>query len=63
MGMTNKTRHSLFNSGAALPGGRYKARLRIYTLGAGADAQVLFSLRLWQAATLRQGRLAETAQA
>lgn len=43
--------------GAAL-GGRFKGRLRVYSLGEGADAQLFFSMRLWQAATERQARLA-----
>ena len=43
--------------GSAL-GGRVNARLRVYTLGGGADAQVFFSMRLWQAAACRQERLA-----
>jgi len=60
MGMNNKTRHSIFSARAGLPG-RMRARLRVYTLGRGADAQLLFSLRLWQAATLHQEQQARLA--
>jgi len=63
MGMTNRTRRSIFSARAGLPGGRLGARLRVYTLGKGADSQMFFSLRLWQAAVSRQTRLAGAARA
>ncbi|OGR40673.1 MAG: hypothetical protein A2X35_09495 [Elusimicrobia bacterium GWA2_61_42] len=53
-----KNKHSLFSARAALPGGRTGARLRFYTLGSGADKQLLFSMHLWHAAAQRQERLA-----
>ena len=59
--MTNLKRNSLFSAAAGIFGGRYRARLRIYTLGDGADARLLFSMRLWQAAAQRQARLAASA--
>jgi len=60
--MTNRTRHSLFSAQGGILGGRLKARLLVYTLGTGGDAQLFFSMRLWQAAGLRQARLAGPAQ-
>jgi len=62
MYMTNKTRHSIISAHGGLLGGRVNARLRVYTLGAGGDAQLFFSLRLWQAAVVRQARLAGVAR-
>lgn len=59
--MTNTKRNSLFSARAGILGGRYRARLRIYTLGDGADARLLFSMRVWKAAVLRQARLAVAA--
>jgi len=58
MGMTNTNRHSLISLRGAALDGRVKARLRVYSLGRGADAQLFFSMRLWQAAADRQARLA-----
>lgn len=58
MAMTNKNRHSWLNWKAALPGGGAGARLRVYTLGGGEEAQTYFSLKLWHAAAVRQERLA-----
>ena len=63
MGMTNKTRRSIFSARAGMHGGRLGARLRVYTLGEGADSDMYFSLRLWQAAVSRQVRLAGPARA
>ena len=62
MGMTNKTRQSLFSAHGGILGGRVRARLRVYTLGQGEDSQLFFSMRLWQAAGARQARLAVAAQ-
>lgn len=61
MGMTNNKRRSLFSARAGALGGRFRANLRIYSLGEGDDAQLYFSLRLWQAAAERQARLAREA--
>ncbi len=61
MGMTNTNRKSIISARAGFLGGRFKARLRVYTLGAGEDAYVHFSLRLWQAAVERQEQLARRA--
>ena len=61
MGMTNKNRHSLINATAGIPSLGFKAGLRVYTLGTGADTQVLFSMRLWLAAAQSQERLARCA--
>lgn len=58
IGMNNKNKNSLFSARAALPGGGAGARLRVYTLGHGADKELLFSMRLWYAAGQRQERLA-----
>ncbi|MEK7721313.1 MAG: hypothetical protein AAB359_02865 [Elusimicrobiota bacterium] len=55
--MTNKTRSSIISARAEALGGRFKARLRVYTLGAEEDSSLYFSLRLWQAATERQAQL------
>jgi hypothetical protein len=60
--MTNKTRYSILSARGGILGGRVNARLRIYTLGEGADSLMFFSLRLWQAAGLRQVRLARACQ-
>jgi len=56
--MTNKERKSIISARAGLPGGRFKVRLRVYTLGTGEDSSIYFSLRLWQAAAERQAQLA-----
>jgi hypothetical protein len=56
--MTNKKRNSIISARAGLLGGRFKARLRVYTLGDGDDSCTYFSLQLWQAATVRQAQLA-----
>ncbi|HAT71940.1 MAG TPA: hypothetical protein DCS63_03910 [Elusimicrobia bacterium] len=59
--MTNKNKQSLFSARAVLPGLGAGARLRLYTLGLGADREMLFSMRLWYAAAQRQERLARCA--
>jgi hypothetical protein len=56
--MKNKHHTSIFSAKAGLLGGRVRASLRVYTLGDAADPDVLFSMRLWYAAGLRQERLA-----
>ncbi len=61
MGMTNKNRFPMINVTAGIPALGLKAGLRVYTLGSGADAQLLFSMRLWLAASQRQHRLARCA--
>jgi len=61
MGMNNKNRSSIISARAGFLGGRFKARLRVYTLGAGEDSSLYFSLRLWQAATERQAQLSRLA--
>ena len=61
IGMTNHKRRSLFSARAGILGGRYRANLRIYSLGEGDEAQTYFSVRLWQAAVQRQVRLARQA--
>ncbi|PJA17834.1 MAG: hypothetical protein COX65_00430 [Elusimicrobia bacterium CG_4_10_14_0_2_um_filter_56_8] len=61
MGMTNKNRRSIISARAGLLGGRFKSRLRVYTLGTGEDGSLYFSLRLWQAATERQEQLSRSA--
>lgn len=58
IGMKNKNHNSIFSARAGALGGRIRASLRIYTVGDGADSDVLFSMRLWYAAGLRQERLA-----
>ncbi|MDP2864855.1 MAG: hypothetical protein Q8O90_01265 [Elusimicrobiota bacterium] len=57
MDMNNNNRKSMISARAGFLGGRFRARLRVYTLGTGEDASVYFSLRLWQAATQRQEQL------
>jgi len=59
--MTNKNRQSLISAVAGIPALGLKAGLRVYTLGTGADTQLLFSMRLWLAAAQRQERLARCA--
>ncbi|MCM2268456.1 MAG: hypothetical protein NDI60_11875 [Elusimicrobiales bacterium] len=59
--MTNTNRHSWLSWKGALPGGG--ARLRVYTLGTGGNAETYFSLKLWYAAAQRQERLARLAPA
>lgn len=61
MGMTNKNRFSIVNATAGIPALGLKAGLRVYTLGSGADTQLLFSMRLRLAAAQRQERLARCA--
>ena len=63
MGMENTKRNSLVSLRGSAFGGKVGARLRVYTLGEGADAQLFFSMRLWQAAADRQARLAQLAPA
>ena len=58
MDMNNNNRKSIISARAGFLGGKFKARLRVYTLGTGEDASVYFSLHLWQAATQRQAQLA-----
>lgn len=58
IGMTNIKRNSIISARAGLLGGRFKARLRVYTLGSGDESCTYFSLQLWQAATVRQAQLA-----
>jgi len=53
IGMTNKNGRSLFSARAGIPGLGIKAGLRVYTLGTGADAQLLFSMRVWHEAARR----------
>ncbi len=57
--MTN--RRSIISGKASILGGRLKASFRVYTLGSGADADLHFSLRLWQAAAQRQAQLSRCA--
>jgi len=61
MSMANKNRSSIISARAGLLGGRFKARLRVYTLGTGEDSSLYFSLHLWQAATARQAQLSRCA--
>jgi hypothetical protein len=63
MAMNNKSRSSIISVKGGILGGRLKGSLRVYSLGEGAEAQLYFSLRLWQAASLRQARLAGPALA
>ena len=59
--MTNKNRQSIISAVAGIPSLGLKAGLRVYTLGTGADTQLLFSMRLWLAAAQRPERLARGA--
>ncbi|MBI4351927.1 MAG: hypothetical protein HY550_10840 [Elusimicrobia bacterium] len=59
--MNNKNRSSLISARAGFLGGRFKARLRVYTLGAGEEASLYFSVHLWHAATRRQEQLSRDA--
>ena len=59
--MTNTNRKSIISARAGLLGGRFKARLRVYTLGTGEEASLYFSLHLWQAATEKQAQLSRCA--
>lgn len=61
MPMTNRNRFSIINATAGIPALGLRAGLRVYTLGSGADAHLLFSMRLWLAASQRQQRLARCA--
>jgi hypothetical protein len=61
MGMNNMNRVSIINAVAGIPALGLKAGFRVYTLGSGADTQLLFSMRLWLAAAQRQERLARCA--
>ncbi len=64
MGMNNRKRRTIVSAKAGLLGGRLRGSLRVYTLGEGAEADLYFSVKLWQAAALRQRRLSgETAYA
>lgn len=56
-------RTSLISGRASILGGRVRASFRLYTLGAGADSDLYFSLRLWHAAARRQAQLAACAAA
>jgi hypothetical protein len=56
--MKTKKHSSIFSARTGILGGKVRASLRLYTLGEGADAELLFSIRLWHAAALRQERLA-----
>ena len=58
MGMNNKKHRTIISARAGFFGGRYKGSLRVYTLGEGAEADIYFSLKLWQAAAQMQERLA-----
>ncbi|MDA8131831.1 MAG: hypothetical protein M0011_10055 [Elusimicrobia bacterium] len=62
--MNNRKHRTIVSAKAGLLGGRLRGSLRVYTLGEGAEADLYFSVKLWQAAALRQRRLSgETAYA
>ncbi|MDA8132269.1 MAG: hypothetical protein M0011_12260 [Elusimicrobia bacterium] len=59
--MNNRKHRTIVSAKAGILGGRLKGSLRVYTLGEGAGADLYFSVKLWQAAALRQQRLSVAA--
>jgi hypothetical protein len=57
MGMNNKKHRAIISAKAGILGGRFRGSLRVYSVGEGAEADIYFSFKLWQAALQRQERL------